>query len=716
MTKSTVNSPLQRVVVQLMVGNAGRAIAEMETYLAAWPQPQTEDKLHEVRETYDQMTAYWRKGYHDEGLDEQYRLLLQRVYVIFANVCAYHQISASSFLSILSRRVRHEEHHDWSLTAIRQRLEGFVSDEAMLALEPEHTRQQKREALYREHQQQVNRLFDYVLTSRQWSNAVGSAFEELLVSPTVDSIDQQLLVSSVTLSLLNIFDMAKFRLLVNVYRKSHDEHVRQRALVGWVLSANPLWQNIYPEQRQLIGDLLNSESVCNELTELQIQLIYSRNTEKDKNTIQEEIMPDLMKNNQFRFTSHGLEEVEDDPLEDVLNPEASEQRMEKLEQTFQRMQDMRKKGSDIFFGGFSQMKRFPFFYETANWLVPFYLQHPDIQQFLAQQKDNKFLEKVITTVPFCNSDKYSFVIAFQQVVNQLPESMRKLISSGEVGLVEIPEEETVTPAYIRRTYLMDLYRFFKLFPNRSQLHDPFDTGRSELGDCLFFASPLYDYTPLEHCKDQIVRLLKRQKLGKSVMALLDSYKPQERTVQYYLWRNDFGKALELEPDNEQALAGEARRLFTQGLYTEAIDIYDRLLLLHPDKKNYMLSKAVCLVNVKEYDDALQLLYRLNYDDADNVSVNRVLAWTLVCDGKYEQAEKLFTQLQASGAFAGEDQKNYGYCLWLQGRIDEAVLCFRQYCEEAGKEHVNEETLLDVSFLEERNISRTEMKIMLSLLF
>ena len=63
-------------------------------------------------------------------------------------------------------------------------------------------------------------------------------------------------------------------------------------------------------------------------------------------------------------------------MEDILHPGASEERMEKLEATYRRMMDMQKQGADIYFGGFSQMKRFPFFYDISNWLVPFYIQHP----------------------------------------------------------------------------------------------------------------------------------------------------------------------------------------------------------------------------------------------------------------------------------------------------------------------------------------------------
>lgn len=35
------------------------------------------------------------------------------------------------------------------------------------------------------------------------------------------------------------------------------------------------------------------------------------------------------------------------------------------------MMDMREKGVDIYFSGFSQMKRFPFFSSLVNWFVPF---------------------------------------------------------------------------------------------------------------------------------------------------------------------------------------------------------------------------------------------------------------------------------------------------------------------------------------------------------
>lgn len=357
----------------------------------------------------------------------------------------------------------------------------------------------------------------------------------LLISPTVDSNDQQLLVSAVTLSLLNQYDIVKFRVLVNVYRRSQEVAVQQRALVGWALSLKESVREIYPEQEELVTSLLSSKTVCEELTELQMQLVYCLNAEKDTNTIQQEIMPDLIKNNNLKIGPFSIEEREDDPMEDILHPEASEQRMEKMESTFGRMMDMQKQGSDIYFGGFSQMKRFPFFYDISNWFVPFYLQHPDIKHFVDRMKGNMFVERLTKMGPFCNSDKYSFIIAFQQVLEHIPESLRKMMERGEATMGEVPVDELNTTAFIRRAYLMDLYRFYRLYPSRNEFVNPFNTTSVDLGACEFFSLWLFKGSPLEPYKDQVVRLLKRKKMKEPAMRLLDSYSDDHRSIQYYIW-------------------------------------------------------------------------------------------------------------------------------------------------------------------------------------
>ena len=674
-----IDTSLKRIYTQLLAGNVGLAIMELDTYLMAWPNQQTREKLETLKSEYHLMADYWIQGVADPERNVLYQKLLQRIYVLFANIAIHRHLSATSFLQQLHRNSR-QTGRPMNLEVIRQEMEGFVSDVAMLELEPEHTRKEKSLALYKNHQQQMNQLFNFLLTSNIWTESTGRVMEDLLASPTIDTIDQQLLVTAVMLSLMNRFDMVKFRTLTGVYRRSADDHVRQRALVGWVVGLDDDMLNIYPEQRTIVEELLKSKRTRAELTELQIQMIYALNVEKDTNTVQQEILPDILKNQNFRVTKNGIEEVEDDALEDVLHPDASERRMERLEQSFQRMINMQRNGADIFYGGFSQTKRYPFFYDISNWFVPFYIQHPDIAQFVEKNEGNLFLQSIMRDGPFCNSDKYSFLIAFQQVFNQLPESLRQALKHGEANMVVMETDGDVQQhsALIRRNYLMDMYRFFNLCPNRQAFVSPFARNGMQLATCFFFCSSVFNNTPLEAHKVEVVNVLKKHLMDYEADKLLDTFPESMHDVQYYLWRGNYSAALRIDPDNERARAARARFYFQERLYNGAVEDYDYLLMQHPHKVSYMLNKAICLVNLEEYEDALKLLYQLNYEHDEDVNIQRVLAWTLTCDGKLEQANKMYQQLTSDEHATSEDYLNKSYCLWLLGDINGADACFDQY--------------------------------------
>lgn len=707
-----MNESLKLVDNALQAGNAGRAIRQMENYLAAWPEQHTAEKLAQVREDYNRMETYWQQGGDDPQREVLYQRLLQRVYVLYANVMHYHRMKASPYQNSLYTRVRQGQ-RDWSLAAIRQEMENFVAGVTMLQLEPDNKRQSKSEALYKSHQQQMNQLFEYVLTSRQWSDGVGNQFVQILTSPTIDTNDQQLLVAAITLSLQNQFDMAKFRLLTEVYRLSQDEAVRQRALVGWALSASDTYRSVYPEQRQLIETLLQSDDVCQELTELQIQLIYCLNEENDRRTIEKEIMPELVKNSS-KMMAEDIESSEEERLEEVLHPEVEEERMERMEATMRRMQDMQKEGIDVFFHGFSQIKRFPFFYDISNWLVPFYRQHPDIAQFIDTKESLHFLGKVFASNAFCNSDKYSFVIAIRDVIGRLPQQIRDMLQREEFSTEELGESVEQSPAYERRLYLMDIYRFFRLFPHREELYNPFDMTTDEMGGCGFFSLKLLADTPIEKSKAQIVRQLKKHQMNHAAQNLLETFTESSRDVQYYLWTHDYDQALQLNPQHERALQGKGRQLYDKGRYEEALPWFEQLSTLYPEKINNQLYVAICLVQLERYEEALKMLYRLNYEEPDNQRVSRALAWALTCQGKLEQAVNIYEQLTALEQVEGDDLMNYGYCLWLQRKVVQASEQFDKYLQRL-KEQPHYQDFLDVEWLQKHGISQVEINMMRALL-
>lgn len=744
-----INKELDGVFELLDGGCLSVAMEYLTTFGCKYPELGIEGLLEDIRSDYRRMADYWAGGYRDPQLDGIYAALTKRVYRLTADIALRYASTHSAYLTAVSRRVA-ATRRDWSLPAIRAALEGFVSDVALLGLEPEHTRMRRQTEIYTAHQQLMSDLFDYIWTSAQWSDGTAEAFGQILQAPTVDSNDQQLLVSAVMLSAMNIFDINKFRLLVSVYRGSADENVRQRALVGWVLAAGNGRGGVFgAEKREIVDGLLADSSVCGELTELQIQMLYCVSAESDTRTIQKEIMPDLLKHNNLSITRNGIEEREDDPMRDILDPEASERGMEKVEQSFRKMMDMQKAGSDIYFGGFSQMKRFPFFDIISNWFVPFYPEHPAVASLYTKEADCRLVRTIIGSGPFCNSDKYSFVLAFRQVMDKIPQNMREMMSNGEaVGIGMVDEADRNTPAYIRRIYLQDLYRFFRLYPSRGQFRNPFDYRADKNWDSgyIFFANGLFRSTPLEKSFAGIAAFMTKRKMYREAAEVLDNHGEEERDYQFYMLCGNvllhsgnvimgghldgmtaegcFGRALELRPDDSKALVGYARSWFYAGNYGEACAAYGRLLEQNPDNRGFLLSYGVCLTNLERYDEAMKVLYRLDYEYPGDENVERVMARAMFGDGRYEQARKVYERMEEAGHMSDGDMVNRGYCEWFAGENRRAAGYFARalkarypgsspayYRERCEVEIVDAER----GFIGSHGITETEILLMVDLI-
>lgn len=722
-----MNNDLMDVYDRLNSKGLSSAISAMEIYLSKYPNQALSDRLYAIQADFQRMADYWKQGYKDPQLPTLYTQLLHRLYVIYVDAQINHAVGQSTFLSAVYMRLRMTA-RNWSVQTLREALESYVSDMAMMELEPSHVRDKHEKELHRQHHQLMSEWFDNLWLSSIWTDGRASAIEEILLSPTIESYDQQLLASAITIAVINHFDMAKFRLLLHVYQQATDENIRQRALVGWVMAlCSETATCLYGEEMEELKNLLADKAVCLELMQLQQQIIYCVNAEKDHQTIQKEIIPDLLKNGNYKITRNGIEEVEEDSLNDILHPDEEERRMEQMEESFQRMQDMQKQGSDIYFGGFSQMKRFSFFQDMSNWFVPFYEDHPGIAEVTERFKNNQFLSSIFNVAPFCNSDKYSFVLAFSQVVDRIPKDMLQMFERGEASFGEVAQEVLSSTAYIRRLYLQDLYRFYKIFSHRSEFRSPF-----EHMDEIFFANPIFRDTPLETCFNDVAAFLIKQHRWNEAVKVLDNCGKAHRDFRFYMMAGYlsmrsgcsfvnmfdeavslYEKALALEPEDEKAHLGHARALFVFGNYKEALNEYNYLLKVQPDKKSYLLNRAVCLSKLSRHEEALKDLYRLNYESPDDMNVNRVMAWVLTCNDKYEQADKIYSQLVADHA-QPEDLLNYGYCLWLSGKNGEAVGCFQRYLKETEKDAlsmINGERPL----LEEKGITEAEMQTMLYML-
>ena len=728
MWKSDTFSDMQRLVVQHRLG---QVVRELENFFLGHPTHPYSESFRTLASHYQLLAGYWLSGYEDADRERLFTDLLHQFYCLLARLAQHDCNKRSAFR--LTLWMAAQRRSDLSAEGVRNSLEGFVSDLAMLSLEPEAQQAAKRANLYNRHQQLRGDLFNYIWTSELWQQADADAYRDMILSPTVDAVDQQLLVSAITMAALNVFDIYKFRVLAQVYSQATDEQLRQRALVGWVLVADADKVGLYPEIQDIIDTLCDDARCREELAELQMQLVFCIDADADSRRIRDEIMPDLLSHSNMKITRNGIVEQEEDTLEEILHPDNAERNMEKMEESMKKMMAMQQQGSDIYFAGFSQMKRFPFFNDLCNWFVPFYPQHPGISSIWDTARSRTFLHTITRVGAFCDSDKYSFVLAFDQVVSRLPQSMLELIEKGEAVPTpvggEVDPEEQRKPAFIRRIYLQDLYRFFKLYPMRSEFRNPF--GEAADFDYLFFANRLFSLSPLSSHYVQIASFFVKRKMYKAALRVLQCCDATRRDYQFYMMMGllvqrepeaagpqaptvaeCYRRACELKPDSERALSGMARSLFAEGSYAEAEALFSRLLLLTPAHTAYELGHAACLLNQNRSDEALPTLFRLHYDSPDEPQVRRTLAWALTLSSKFEQAMKHYDQLMGDKPQA-DDLLNYGYCLWLQHRNQQAADVFRRL-QAARKDFDFEHEFLqpDIPFLQDHGIGEVEARLML----
>ena len=720
-----VEEILSKTIGFLMDKRLSNAIEILEQLYVQRPSLMGHGEFEAIKTDYQLMVDFMGRGFSDSHRESLYSSLLQRLYRVTADLeISWRCRNVSAYVN--SFRVI--DHLNTSHDFIRTVLEAFVSDIAMLSLQPEETREQKTAELYERHHSFMNRLFNALWTSCQWTDDDCTFYTELLLSPTVVSTDQQVIVSAISLGAMNQFDINKLKILVNVYQKATDEHVRQRALVGWVLSVFE-GMDIFPEQDAIVCKLCENSAITKELLTLQIQFFYSKDAEKDNDKIQRDIMPDIMRNSNLTIGRLGIMEKEEDTIESILHQDADEKRMEQLEEKVRKMMDMQKQGSDIYFGGFSQMKRFPFFSDMVNWFSPFYLNHPALRSVINKLGDTKFLNTLMERSNFCESDRYSFAFALEQVISQLPSDIKEVMGS-DVALGPLAESDDREDAIsIRRTYLQDLYRFFRLYPTAKDFINPFeDNGKSDfVADTFFFTYKSFMGTGLDDVKLRLALHLYKHKQMMELAELLTTFQSDDPRYAILMgYTNiDMGKAefayqffdyaLKAEPDNQWALKGKARAALDNEDYITAEEVYSKLLKLKPNHKTYTMNRCVALLKLGRTSEVREELFRLDYQYPDDMNVKRILAWAMLSDNSLDKASQLYDTLLTSNP-AHEDYLNAGYCQWAMGNIQKAVALFREWLAKSGKsaEQLLNEFRSDEETLSMYNISETDCFLMLSL--
>lgn len=706
----------KKQLIQNNLGDALKAISELKNN---HDYSSLHERISKIQDDYHLMLSYYRNGFPDPSRDCLYNSLLRKLDRIANDAALIQRLilypSKPDFINNAADEIQPKE--------ITFALESFVSDTALLSLD-DNSASEKGNAIYKQHHEFMSKLFNHISFSRQWHKEDMSFYENLVVSPTVDNRDAALIVSAITLAVITHFDIYKYLALAHIYQRTTEMVVRQRAIVGWAMTTTRT-HSLYPEVKDVVTEMLSNKDTAHLLLELQTQIYFCMNAEKDNAEITRDIMPNLMKNKGFDITRNGIIEKEDDAMQDILDPESSDRAMEELERSFQRMAEMQRNGSDIYFGGFKQMKRYPFFYTLSNWFCPFYQEHPGLSNTTSKLKNSKFLDILQKNGPFCDSDKFSFALALATVVDKIPENMRSALNESDATFGPMANDELIhSEANVRLMYLQDLYRFFRLSDYKNYFYNPF--GGEDGRNALFFAYDIYEGAFQDSDVQKIGYFLLKRNQAKALELLLKHNPPHGDVLkhdilcalckmgngQYDEAYSLLDKVLQQDPDNRRCLNAYARLSLLLEHYEDAETSYRRLTEMIPENKTYTLNLCISLIKNSKAQEALNMLYKLNYESPDDLDVTRVLAWCLMACKKIPQAEKEYNTILNSQSITADDYLNAGYCHWISGNMEKAISYMQQYKSmQKDETKLHEEIKRDQDILLSNGIRPSEIHMM-----
>lgn len=588
---------------------------------------------------------------------------------------------------------------------VKSTLEKFVSREAMLFLNHDLSKEEQDQAsarLYQEWEECREKIFGRFVSSGYWNDEERAAVKDTILSPTVDSLTSQLLVSAITLSAATVFDMGKFTLLYDIYRQADDDEVKVRALLGWLLvsmKSNSCEQ--HPDFRsfaeQLTEDCKNDQDLLAEIIKAQKMLAVTVFSEQKSIDYTNDIMSSLSK----RFLGDLKNKVADllDADEDMRNLFGIDEDEETSEEESPirsvdintdedgvdnlnvdvdsplSMDEMMDKGIDILLPQFKMLRdQTDFFTHLYNWFMPFYLKNPHVTEALGfVDEKRKFCKAFCSTARSCPADAYSLANLIISHPNEIPENIVDCYDDPEDegdGSEPADEEEIVNEFFkepgehrakrIRINYIRNLLRFSKFYTAKDEIFNILDELDDDKPAYAVLAGPLFQDEFFDKYRMAIARYSFRREFPDLVEVMLEGV-PCDTLEMHFMkgWvcmqKEDnhslrmavdhFKKMLKIKPDMKQVYLqlGICYRNLIQ--VDEYLENFDKLMefkdsFSEEELFELKLDKLKFIVMNNRFEEAMPLAYELDYTHPENQMAGALLTQLLIKIGG-EHAEENF---------------------------------------------------------------------------
>lgn len=660
------------------------------------------DKWLELDQTYHYMLQYTVEGINDPERQKVYRKLIVSAYELADTVNETIRLKQSSSIQYEKKRA-FQNQFITDFKSFQASLDEFYQHrELKMLIESEKNSTTETLIEADNHRKLLFKLFYHVWFRDRLNSEEIKFLRQFFVNPSIQEAYKSLIVSALTLSLQRFFDEEKFILLFDAY-ENQEVSINQRALVGLFIT---LFQ--YDSRMPYFPEITGRLKIWNEnpefkqnLENILIQLIRSKETEKLQQRIRDELLPEMIKISPNLKDKIKLDSLMEKGFSDDKNPDWAEIFSDSpgFVNKMEEFSEMQMEGADVFMGSFSMLKSFPFFNELANWFVPFFTENPEITGSidLSSMVNRNFLATIGSAAVLCNSDKYSFCLSIQQLPKESLELMAEGLKTEMNQFREIEKDAELTApsrnaGHVSNQYIQDLYRFYKLHPRRNNFDDifswPFDFhNKFSLGNILkedekilrnvseYYFSKNY----LHEAADIFEYLLSVEKSGELFQKLAFCYQKL----------GDYEKALKgyLQADlydqnrlwNLKKIALCFRNLKQPD---KALEYYKAAEKLNPDDLNNQLNVGHCLLELDQFDEALKCYFKVEYLDPGNRKVWRPIGWCSFLTGKKQQAEKYFGKLLEEEP-GKHDLMNMGHVQWSLGNRKAALDYYKQSISKTG---------------------------------
>lgn len=606
---------------------------------------------------------------------------------------------------------------------VKPTLEKFVSREAMLFLNHDLSKEEQDQAsarLYQEWEEYREKIFDRFVSSGYWNDEERAVVKDTILSPTVDSLTSQLLVSAITLSAATVFDMGKFTLLYDIYRLADDDEVKVRALLGWLLvSTNCGSYEQQPDFRsfaeQLTEDCKNDPDLLAEIIKAQKMLAVTVFSEQKSIDYTNDIMAslskrflddlrdkvaDLLEADEDMRNIFGIEDDEETSEESPIRSDdtnTDEDRIPNLDADIESplsMDEMMDKGIDILLPQFKMLRdQTEFFTHLYNWFMPFYLKNPHITEALGfVDEKRKFCKAFCSTARSCPADAYSLANLIVSHPNEIPENIVDCYDDPEDeedGSESADEEEIVKEFFnepeehrakrIRINYIRNLMRFSKFYTAKDEIFNIFDELDDDKPAYAVLAGPLFQDEFFDKYRMAIARYSFRREFPDLVEVMLEGV-PCDTLEMHFMkgWvcmqKGDnhslrmavdhFKKMLKIKPDMKQVYLqlGTCYRNLIQ--VDEYLENFDKLMefkdsFSEEELFELKLDKLKFIVMNNRFEEAMPLAYELDYTHPENQMAGALLTQLLIKIGGKHAEENFQKAHQRLDEYFAEVNELFG---------------------------------------------------------